>query len=155
MKRAWQAWPAGLLALWWSGQPLPVQAQPPAVGGPDQREVLHFTPEERHFVLGEMRGFVVALQAISSALAVEDMAAVAAAARTMGSHAAHGVPPAVVAKLPPPFREMAGRAHTAFDAIALDAEALGEVQHTLGQMGELMQHCIACHGQYQIALTPR
>lgn len=121
-----------------------------SVEDPDRREMLRLPPDERHIVLQEMRNFVVAMQAITAALAVEDMQAVAEAAQMMGSGAANEIPPHVVAKLPEPFRILAGKVHTTFDAIALDSQGLGDTSHTLGQVGELMQHCVACHGLYQL-----
>ncbi len=120
------------------------------VPDPDQRQMLRLPPDERHVVLAEMRNFVVAIQTITDALSREDMETVAQAAMAMGSGAANEIPPHVVAKLPEPFKQLAGRVHTTFDAIALDAEGLGDVQHTLGQVGSLMQNCIACHSMYQV-----
>jgi len=120
------------------------------VPDPDQRQMLRLPPDERHIVLAERRNFVIAIQTITDALSREDMEAVAQAAMAMGSGAANEIPPHVVAKLPEPFKQFAGQVHTTFDAIALDAEGLGDVQHTLGQVGSLMQNCVACHSMYQV-----
>jgi hypothetical protein len=38
--------------------------------------------------------------------------------------------------------------------IALDAESLGETEHTLGQLDTLMGHCIACHSAYRVNPVP-
>lgn len=120
------------------------------VPDPDQRQTLRLPPDERHIVLEEMRNFVAAIQSITDALSREDMETVAQAAAAMGSGAANEIPPHVVAKLPEPFKQLAGKVHTTFDAIALDAEGLGDVQHTLGQVGSLMLNCMACHSMYQV-----
>lgn len=146
LPNAWLGWLLGIFVI----------STPVAAGAtdPDTRQPLPLPPDERHLVLQEMRNFVLALQSITDGLARNDMAQVARAARTMGSGAANEIPPHVVAKLPTPFRQLAGEVHTGFDAIALDADDLGDAGHTLEQMGSLMQHCIACHGMYQIVRQP-
>lgn len=123
---------------------------PVPAAGADKRAVLVLTDPERHLVLDEMRNFLAVLQTISEALPREDMKEVAAAARKMGSGAANEIPPETVAKLPEPFKQLAGAVHTSFDSIALDAEALGDPKHTMGQIGEMLGKCNACHGIYQI-----
>jgi len=127
--------------------------QPPAAAA-DQRVALRLLDDERHLVLLEMRNFLAVLQTIVAALPREDMKAIAAAARSMGSGAANEIPPKTVAKLPEAFKMLAGGVHTTFDVIALDAEALGDPKHTLAQVSELLQKCNACHGIYQVALDP-
>lgn len=121
---------------------------------PDDRIKVVLEPHERHLVLLEMRNFLAVLQTITIALTEEDMATVAQAARTMGSGAANEIPPETTAKLPETFRMLAGTVHTTFDVMALDAESLGDPQHTQRQMGQLMQTCNACHGIYQVAVEP-
>lgn len=117
---------------------------------PDLRSTLRLPPDERHLVLTEMRNFVIAMQAIMDGLANNEMSKISVAARTMGSAAANEIPPRVVAKLPETFKQLAGKVHTTFDAIALDAESLGDVEQTISQMAELTQHCISCHAIYQL-----
>ncbi len=117
---------------------------------PDTRALLALPVDERHMVLVEMRNFVVAMQSILDGLARDDMDQVANAARTMGSGAANEIPPHVVAKLPETFKQLAGKVHTTFDAISMDAEALGDMGHTVGQLSELTKHCVACHAIYQV-----
>jgi cytochrome c556 len=118
---------------------------------PDKRMYLRLLPEERDLVLQEMRSFLHVLQTIAEGLARNDMDAVAAAARSMGSGAANEIPPHVVAKLPEDFKRFAGTVHTTFDVIALDAQDLGDTTHTLTQVGTLLQTCNACHSIYQIS----
>lgn len=117
---------------------------------PDTRQMLRLPPDERHLVLLEMRNFVVAIQQITDGLAKNNMPSVVSAAQSMGSGAANEVPPRVVAKLPDTFKTLAGKVHVTFDAIALDADALGDIGHTVSQLAELTQHCVACHAIYQI-----
>lgn len=120
------------------------------VEDPDVRIKLTLPPDERHMVLEEMRNFVVAMQVILEGLSQGNMAMVTEAARSMGSGAANEIPPRVVAKLPEPFKMLAGKVHTTFDAISMDADSLGDLEHTVGQMADLTQHCVACHAMYQV-----
>jgi len=129
----------------------PAQSSSPQAGV-DARAALVLSDAERHLVLEEMRNFLAVLQTISEALPDEDMKSVAAAARKMGSGAANEIPPETVAKLPDTFKQLAGAVHTSFDTIALDAESLGDPKHTMGQVGEMLGKCNACHGIYQIAV---
>lgn len=117
---------------------------------PDLRSMLRLPSDERHLVLTEMRNFVIAMQAIMDGMVRDDMSKVSEAARAMGSGAANEIPPHVVAKLPDTFKMLAGKVHMTFDAIALDAEAMGDIEHTVGQLADLTQHCVSCHAIYQI-----
>lgn len=126
------------------------QAKPAVNRTADQRANLVLLDAERHIVLEEMRNFLAVLQTITDAVPREDMKEIARAARTMGSGAANEIPPQTVAKLPPEFQMLAGRVHTAFDLIAMDAEAIGDPMHTISQVSDMLQTCNACHGIYQL-----
>lgn len=121
---------------------------------PDKRQILELPPDERHLVLQEMRNFVLAIKEINEGLAANEMAKVTDAARRMGSDAASAIPPRVVKKLPDPFKRMAGKVHSSFDRIALDAETMGDRGLALEQLGRLMGQCVACHETYQIREVP-
>lgn len=120
----------------------------------DGRTAILLEPGERAFVLGEMRGFVAGLQQMTAALAQGDMKAAAAAARQMGMAAAHSAPAPMVAKLPLEFKTLGFSVHRKFDTIALDADSLGDSRHTLGQLADALQKCVACHNAYQIKVPP-
>ena len=108
------------------------------------------TPEEREHVLGEMRDFLVALQGVTDGLARNDFAAAAAAARKVGAGSESGrMPPAIAAKLPPEFRQLARATHDGFDVLAADAAARRDARHTLAQATALMQRCNACHAAFR------
>ncbi|GMV44707.1 MAG: hypothetical protein AMXMBFR66_01050 [Pseudomonadota bacterium] len=124
------------------------------VAAPDGRRTIVLADGERAFVLAEMRGFVVGLQKLTDALARDDMKAAAAAASSMGMAAAHDVPGTLVAKLPLEFKTMGFGVHREFDAIALDAQSLGDPKHTLKQLAATLAQCVACHATYQFALAP-
>lgn len=124
------------------------------VAGEDGRQAIVLEPGERAFVLREMRAFVAGLQQMTDALARDDAKAAAAAARGMGMSAAHDAPLAMVAKLPLGFKTLGFSVHRDFDAIALDAQSLGDSKHTLAQLSKVLGKCVACHGQFQLAAAP-
>ncbi|MEP7181203.1 MAG: hypothetical protein ABI886_03320 [Betaproteobacteria bacterium] len=114
----------------------------------DGRVAVMLAPAERALLLGEMRSFVAGLQTLADALAREDMKSAAAAARAMGSARSHDVPAAMMGKLPLEFKSLAMGVHGGFDTMALDAEALGLPKHTLAQLSDVLQKCVACHATY-------
>jgi hypothetical protein len=116
----------------------------------DGRAILALSPGERAMILEEMRLFLGGVQQMTGALARQDMAATAEAARALGQKMVHEVPPALREKLPMAFRQLGFSVHRDFDQIALDAEGLKDVSHTLGQLSATLQKCVACHATYQI-----
>jgi hypothetical protein len=123
------------------------------VQAPDGRQALQLTTAERNMVLGEMRDFLVAVQAIIAATNTEDMAAAATAARKVGMAAQTAVPPALIGKLPLEFKKLGFGTHSKFDQLALDAEQLGDPGQTREQLVSLMNNCVACHATYSLVAT--
>lgn len=118
----------------------------------DGRIAILLEPGERDLVLKEMRAFVESLQLMSDALSKDDMKGVAKAARAMGMAKSQDVPLAMIGKLPLEFKKLAFSVHGAFDTIANDAETVGTAKHTLGQLSEVLQKCVACHSSYQLKI---
>lgn len=118
----------------------------------DGRLSVALDPAERDLMLREMRGFVAGLQGIVDGLARDDMKAVAAASRTMGMARTHDAPVAMMAKLPLEFKTLALGLHREFDIIAMDADGIGTQKHTLGQLADALQKCVACHSAYQVKI---
>ena len=116
----------------------------------DARHEIALSQEEKAAVLMEMRQFLTGVQGITSALARDDAKAVAPIARSLGMQAAHEMSKSLHTKMPLEFRQKGMAVHQAFDQVAMDAESLGDVKHTLGQMGSLLQTCVACHEQFRI-----
>lgn len=120
--------------------------------GHDGRAVLELAPGERAMILEEMRLFLDGVQKMTAALGKQDMPAAAQAARALGQAMVHEVPPALRAKLPMEFRQLGFAVHREFDQIALDAESLKDVSHSLGQLSATLQKCVSCHTVYQIRM---
>ncbi len=117
----------------------------------DGRQAILLSPGERDLVLAEMRGFLVAVQQITAALARDDLAAAAVAARKVG--AGHQPPPAsLIGKLPLAFKRLGFDTHDRFDRLALDTEALADPQHSLAALAELMQNCVGCHAAWRFGV---
>ena len=119
----------------------------------DGRVAILLEPSERVLILREMRAFVAGLQLMSDALSRDDMKGVAKVARGMGTARAHDVPLAMMGKLPLEFKTLAFSVHGGFDTIAIDAETIGMPKHTLGQLSDVLQKCVACHSSYQVKVT--
>ncbi|MEZ5541409.1 MAG: hypothetical protein R3F42_05135 [Pseudomonadota bacterium] len=117
----------------------------------DGRTAILLDPAERDLVLAEMRVFLESVQQVTAAIAANDPARAAAPARRAGRAAQQAVPGALMGKLPLPFKQLGYDTHSRFDELALDAEQLGDREHTLGQLEILLQNCTGCHATYRIA----
>lgn len=118
----------------------------------DGRTAILLAPGERDLVLAEMRGFLVAVQGITQAVADQDPAAAGSAARQVGAAAQQGVPASLVGKLPLEFKRLGFDTHSRFDQLALNAEQFGDTSQVLPELATLMNNCVACHAAYRIDL---
>jgi hypothetical protein len=116
----------------------------------DGRLAVVLEPGERALMLREMREFVFGLQLVADALSRDDMQGVAKASRAMGTAKAHDVPAAMMGKLPLEFKTIAFAVHSEFDTIAMDAEGIAMPKHTLAQLADILQKCVACHASFQV-----
>ena len=121
----------------------------------DGRIAISLTAGERDLVLGEMRAFLVSIQQITKGVTEENMELVAESARKVGMGAQRDVPGSLMGKLPLSFKKLGFDTHSRFDQLALDAESLGDGQHALKQLTELMQNCIACHAGHRFEVSEK
>jgi len=119
----------------------------------DGRTAILLDKSERDLVLSEMRVFLESLQQITSGISDDNMKLVAASARKSGMSAQTGVPGSLVGKLPLSFKQLGFDTHTKFDQLALDAEQLGDRDHTLSQMNALLNNCVSCHAAYRFEIA--
>jgi len=119
----------------------------------DGRLAVQLKAGERDFVLAEMRAFLESVQQITQGISENNMAMISKAGRKVGTAAQQQVPGPLAAKLPLEFKKLGFNTHERFTQLALDAEQLGDKQHTLSQLSELTQNCVACHATYKIAVT--
>jgi len=119
----------------------------------DGRTAVLLEPAERQAVLEEMRVLLETTQAVVEALANDDLAAVEAAARPIGSDAIATVDFALRAKLPLEFKKLGFGTHYAFDDIADMAKEGMPAKAIQRKLAETMNNCIACHASYQLPVT--
>ncbi len=115
----------------------------------DGRLAIQLTTSERDLVLTEMRTFLESVQQITQGMANNNFGAVTDAANRVGRAAQQGMPGTLIGKLPLEFKKMGFDTHAQFSQLALDAEQLGDGDHTLEQLATLLQNCVACHATYK------
>ena len=118
----------------------------------DGRTAILMPQDERDLVLGEMRQFLQSVQVILSAVNTEDTQGIVDAARAVGAAQQGAMPGTLVKRLPGGFKKLGFDTHRRFDQLALDAEQLGDPEHSLQQLAELMANCVSCHASYRIDL---
>lgn len=128
-------------------------AKPAATQAPDQRLIVEFTADQRKHFLTDMRTLLGGTQGIIKGLADNDMQAVAKAARSVGMDMKHDPDGDFHSAIPKSMMKIGMGMHKQFDKVAKDAETLKNPEHTLAQLNQTMQHCMACHETYQIKVT--
>jgi mono/diheme cytochrome c family protein len=123
-----------------------------AVAAEKSRQAIILTEKERSLVLLEMRGFLESVQSITSALAKDDWAGIAKAAKKSGRAEQGAMPPSLGKKLPKEFKILGMKTHQAFDALALDSKEMEDKQQTLEQLGSLMKNCVSCHAIFKFEI---
>ena len=118
---------------------------------PDCRIAVIVTEAEKDLVLGEMRGMLLAVADITQALSHEDRAAIAAAARKVGTAAEQGAPPALKDKLPLEFKTSAVAMHASFDRIEMAATAGKPMREITALLADHLKLCVGCHAGYRFA----
>ncbi len=118
----------------------------------DGRTAILMSENERNHVLGEMRGLLEAVQAITAAIVVDDMEAAAVSATSVGMVLAKNEDPAMMAKLPLEFKKNGFAAHTAFDSLAQNARDFQDREMVLEELSVILGACTACHAGYRVAL---
>lgn len=115
-----------------------------------QRQAIILTPEEAAHIRMEMQLFLAGVRMIVAGAAANDLTLVAGAARELGMAATHAVPAGLRGKLPLEFKQLGHATHTGFDDLARDSESLGDAQHALRQLAEVMSNCTACHATFRL-----
>jgi len=124
--------------------------------GTDGRMEISLTPSERDLILGEMRQLLKAVHGVVTGVAGQDQAAdrqqIEQAARAAGMGMAVDVNPAIMAKLPLPFKQMGMSIHRDMDALA-DAVANKETsQQILQRLSNMIARCTTCHDMYRFGV---
>jgi cytochrome c556 len=121
----------------------------------DGRTQIVLAPAERDLILGEMRMLLKAVHGVVTGLASQDQevdrAQIEQAARSAGMDMAADVNPALMTKLPLPFKQMGMSIHKDMDALA-DAVIQKETpQQMLQRVSSMTARCTACHDMYRFS----
>ena len=124
--------------------------------GTDGRMAIVLAPAERDLILGEMRMLLKAVHGVVTGLAGQDQEAgrrqMEQAARSAGMGMAEDVNPALIAKLPLPFKQMGMSIHKDMDALA-DAVVQKETpQQILQRLSSMTARCTICHDMYRFGV---
>ena len=121
--------------------------------GSDGRTEILLAPAERDQILSEMRQLLKAVDGVLRELGEPkpDLKQMEAAAREVGMHLAADVEPAIMAKLPLPFKQVGMSIHKDMDALA-DAITQHETpQQLLKRLSSMTARCTACHDMYRLS----
>jgi len=118
----------------------------------DNRAAIQLNKAERDLVLSEMRIFLESVQQITRGISEDDLELASTSARKSGRSAQIAVPGSLIGKLPLGFKKLGFDTHAKFDELALDAEQLGDRDHTLAQLSVLLENCVSCHTAFRFEL---
>ena len=126
------------------------------VPGTDGRTQIVLAPAERDMILGEMRMLLKAVHGVVTGLAGQDQAVdrtqVEQAARSVGMGMAVDVNPALMAKLPLPFKQMGMSIHRNMDALADGVVQKETPQQILQRLSSMTARCTTCHDMYRFGV---
>ncbi len=132
------------------------QNQPPgAQTNPeiDNRRGIVTRPNERARILHNMRKYLTGLQAMTEALAHDDMMGAADAARSMGRINLYEVRLMFPNQAAIEFRNLAFEVHSDFDVVAKDAEQKRDQKLMMMQLSAIMKKCTHCHNTFRLQDT--
>ena len=122
--------------------------------GSDGRTEILLAPMERDQILAEMRQLLKAVDGVVRGLgeAQPNLQQAETAARAVGMNMAADTNPAIMAKLPLPFKQMGMSIHKDMDALA-DAIVQKETsQQILQRLSSMTARCTTCHDIYRFGV---
>ena len=111
--------------------------------------LLPLSSSDRDHIKGEMRGFLISLQALTEAIAKEDRAGIAEAAAAMGRKRDDPNHRQIMRRTPEQFRFMGRDMRDGFEAIASDA-ATEPMDALLERVSANMSYCAGCHATWRV-----
>ena len=131
-----------------------VSAGAPAAA--DARIAIPLSPTDAAALRAEMRGQLITVQGLVSALAADDWDTVAELADTQrpGPQRHAAGPPGFRAHLPPGWFDAARPMHQAYGAIAGEARGERRKDAALRQLSAVLSQCTACHAMHRIEERP-
>lgn len=122
-------------------------------GVKDERELIQLTPQERSYILKEMREFLFSLNAVTNGISSEDRILAGEAAYKSGANfEAHigAAPSTLNDKLPEAFKTIRNRIHTNFDELGETIKNGSSDRDIIARSGNIMGKCVACHTRYRV-----
>ncbi|MDE3218235.1 MAG: cytochrome c [Nitrospirota bacterium] len=124
--------------------------------GTDGRTQIVLAPAERDLILGEMRMLLKAVHGVVTGLAGQeqqgaDRTQIEQAARSAGMGMAADVNPALMEKLPLPFKQMGMSIHKDMDALADAVVQKESPQQILQRLSSMTARCTTCHDLYRFS----
>lgn len=121
--------------------------------GADGRTAVVLQESERDLILLEMRGLLASVQGILEGAVQGDRNRVIQSSRASGMAAAADVNPALMAKLPLPFKTLGMSVHRDMDEIAKAAESGQPTPELLKMLSGTLSKCVACHAEWQFKVS--
>ncbi len=115
----------------------------------DGRLAVQLTKDERNALLLEMRTWLQSTQAILAAASAKNFEEVSRVAKISGMSAEADTPASLFRKLPAAMKALGFDTRKKFDEISNDAIKLRDSEHTIKQLSNTMNSCIACHSVYR------
>lgn len=121
--------------------------------GADGRTEIVLAPVERDLILGEMRELLKAVHGVVTGLSdpARDMKDAERAARAAGMSMAADVNPAIMMKLPLPFKQMGMSVHEDMDRLADAIAHKEEPAKLLSRVSSITARCTTCHDLYRLS----
>ena len=122
--------------------------------GIDGRTEILLAPAERDQILAEMRQLLKAVDGVVRGLGElqPDRQAMESAARAAGMKMAADVEPAIMVKLPLPFKQLGMSIHKDMDALAEAIVQNETPQQILQRLSSMTARCTACHDMYRLGM---
>lgn len=122
--------------------------------GTDGRTEILVAPAERDLILAEMRQLLKAVDGVVRGLGESqpDRKPMEEAARAAGMKMAADVNPAIMAKLPLPFKQMGMSIHADMDALADAIVQQESPQQILQRLSSMTARCTTCHDLYRFGV---
>jgi cytochrome c556 len=123
--------------------------------GTDGRTEIVLAPVERDLVLREMRDLLKAVHGVVTGVSdpAQGMQEAERSARAAGMTMAADVDPALMAKLPLPFKQMGMSVHRDMDRLA-DAIVQKETStQILARVSSITARCTTCHDLYRFSIA--
>ncbi|WP_417430187.1 hypothetical protein [Halpernia sp.] len=120
----------------------------------DSRTSINITPENREFVLAEMRGFLESIRDINQGILDNNPKNIIAAGEKSGTGIVHEAPAGLMKTLPLSFKSLGLGTHAKFDEIAKMARENYKQQEAQKQVTSILNNCTSCHASFKFQTIP-